>query len=550
MPHTFSSKTRELSIRQMATESMDLVVVGGGITGAGIALDAASRGLTVALIEKNDFAFGTSSRSTKLIHGGLRYLKQLEFGLVKEVGSERAIVHRLAPHLVIPEKMLLPLYEKRGMGYWLASLGLKIYDWLAGVKQQDRRVMLTRGQTLRAEPLLKPEDVKGGAIYAEYRTDDARLTIEIIKTANSKGAIIANYCRVTDFVYAENRVAGVQVTDLITGNTFTVKANTVVNAAGPWVDELRELNHSIKTKRLHLTKGVHLVVSHNKFPIKQAIYFDVDDGRMIFAIPRGRTTYIGTTDTNYNGSKDDVLTTLGDLTYIVNATNRTFPKVGLTINDIESSWAGLRPLIHEDGKSASELSRKDEIFESETGLISIAGGKLTGYRKMAERIVDRVVSTSFPQLKIKCFTESIPFSGAQFRNYDEVRNYKGSLLIQLSVLHLADHVNYLVANYGKQCDLILERLRTNLEKDTDVALLKAELWYCLEYEMVLTPEDFLVRRTGMLYFDLPRLQKAKEVVFLEFKSFFNWSSNDLGIARERLEKLILQATQFLPSNNP
>ncbi len=538
MPLTFSSKTRELSIRYMATESMDLVVIGGGITGAGIALDAASRGLSVALIEKSDFAFGTSSRSTKLIHGGLRYLKQLEFGLVKEVGSERAIVHRLAPHLVIPEKMLLPLYEKRGMGYWLASLGLKIYDWLAGVKQQDQRVMLTRGQTLRAEPLLKPEDVKGGAIYAEYRTDDARLTIEIIKTANGKGAMIANYCQVTDFTYTDNQVSGVRVTDLLTGHTFTVKATTVVNAAGPWVDELRELNHSQKNKRLHLTKGVHVVVPHNKFPIKQAIYFDVDDGRMIFAIPRGRTTYIGTTDTNYNGSKDDVLTTLGDVTYIINATNRTFPKVELTINDIESSWAGLRPLIHEDGKSASELSRKDEIFESETGLISIAGGKLTGYRKMAERIVDRVVSTSFPQIKIKCFTESIPFSGAQFRNYDEVKNYKGNLLIQLRVLNLAGHVNYLVANYGKQCDTILDRLRANLEKDTDIALVKAELWHCLEYEMVLTPEDFLVRRTGMLY------------LLLEFSTFFSWSSSELDVARKRLEKVILQATHFLPSNNP
>ncbi len=550
MPLAFSSKTRELSIRYMATESMDLVVIGGGITGAGIALDAASRGLTVALIEKNDFAFGTSSRSTKLIHGGLRYLKQLEFGLVKEVGSERAIVHRLAPHLVIPEKMLLPLYEKRGMGYWLTSLGLKIYDWLAGVKQQDRRVMLTRAQTLRAEPLLKPEDVKGGAIYAEYRTDDARLTIEIMKTANGKGAMIASYCQVTDFTYTDSRVSGVQVTDLLTGNSFTIKAIAVVNAAGPWVDELRELNHSKKNKRLHLTKGVHVVVSHNKFPIKQAIYFDVDDGRMIFAIPRGRTTYIGTTDTSYSGSKEDVLTTLDDVTYIINATNRTFPKVGLKINDIESSWAGLRPLIHEDGKSASELSRKDEIFESETGLISIAGGKLTGYRKMAERIVDRVVSAGFTQIKIKCFTESIPFSGAQFRKYDEVKNYKGSLLIQLRVLNLAAYVNYLVANYGKHCDTILDRLKANLEKDTDIALVKAELWYCLEYEMVLTPEDFLVRRTGMLYFDLPRLHKVKEVVFLEFQSFFNSSSNDLGIARERLEKLILQATQFLPSNNP
>jgi glycerol-3-phosphate dehydrogenase len=293
-----------------------------------------------------------------------------------------------------------------------------------------------------------------------------------------------------------------------------------------------------------------VVVPNNRFPIKQAIYFDVDDGRMIFAIPRERTTYIGTTDTTYQGSKEEVLTTQEDAAYIINATNRTFPNLELTINDIESSWAGLRPLIHEDGKSASELSRKDEIFVSETGLISIAGGKLTGYRKMAERIVDQVVSTSFPQIKVKCFTDSIPFSGAQFKNYDEVKNYKASLLIQLSVLNLAGHVNYLVANYGKQCDTILDRLRANLEKDTDIALVKAELWHCLEYEMVLTPEDFLVRRTGMLYFDLPRLQKVKEVVFLEFQSFFNWSSNDLGIARERLEKLILQSTQFSPSNKP
>lgn len=546
----FSARTRELSIHNLATQTVDLVVVGGGITGAGIALDAASRGLTVALIEKNDFAFGTSSRSTKLIHGGLRYLKQLEFGLVKEVGSERAIVHRLAPHLVIPEKMLLPLYEKRGMGYWLASVGLKIYDWLAGVRQQDRRVMLTRGQTLRTEPLLKPEDVKGGAIYAEYRTDDARLTTEIVKTAHGKGAIIANYCQVTGFVYAENQVAGVHVTNLLRGNTFTIKATIVVNAAGPWVDELRELNYSKKNKRLHLTKGVHVVVPHNKFPIKQAIYFDVDDGRMIFAIPRGRTTYIGTTDTSYQGSKEEVLTTLEDATYIINATNRTFPKAELTISDIESSWAGLRPLIHEDGKSASELSRKDEIFVSETGLISIAGGKLTGYRKMAERIVDLVVSTRFPQNKVKCFTDTIPFSGAQFRNYDEVKNYRGSLLIQLRVLNLAGYVNYLVANYGKYCDVILDRLKANLEKDTDIALLRAELWYCLEYEMVLTPEDFLVRRTGLLYFDLPRLQKFKDVVLRDFQSFFNWSSVEFDMAQKRLERIILQATQFLPSNIP
>src|ERR1700754_2359350 len=199
----FSHTTRTTLIQRLQSEQFDLLVIGGGITGAGIALDAASRGLTTALVEKHDFAFGTSSRSTKLIHGGLRYLKQLEFGLGREVGSERAVFHHLAPHLVLPEKMLLPLYEKRGFGSILTSFGLKLYDWLAGVKPEDQRRMLTRKQTLKAEPLLQPSDIKGGAIYAEYRTDDARLTIEIIKSAFRNGAMPVNYCVVTNFIYQD-----------------------------------------------------------------------------------------------------------------------------------------------------------------------------------------------------------------------------------------------------------------------------------------------------------------------------------------------------------
>src|SRR5258706_11886424 len=203
-----STQRRASIIHNLNTGVYDLLVIGGGITGAGIALDAATRGLKTGLIEKKDFAFGTSSRSTKLIHGGLRYLKQLEFGLVKEVGSERAVVHKLAPHLVIPEKMLLPLYEKRGLGSTLTSVGLKLYDWLAGVKPEDQRKMLTRKQTLRQEPLLNPQDVKGGAIYAEYRTDDARLTIEIIKEASKHGAILSNYCEAMDFIYTDGKISG------------------------------------------------------------------------------------------------------------------------------------------------------------------------------------------------------------------------------------------------------------------------------------------------------------------------------------------------------
>jgi glycerol-3-phosphate dehydrogenase len=194
----------------------------------------------------------------------LRYLKQLEFALVKEVGSERAIVHKLVPHLVVPEKMLLPLYEKRGLGYWLASVGLKIYDWLAGVKPEDQRKMLTKLQTITTEPLLKPDDIKGGAIYAEYRTDDARLTIEIAKTAFAKGATLLTYMQATEFEYTNGQVTAVKVKDTLDGSTFTISTRSVVNAAGPWVDDLRELNHSKEFKYLHLTKGVHIVVPFHR----------------------------------------------------------------------------------------------------------------------------------------------------------------------------------------------------------------------------------------------------------------------------------------------
>lgn len=521
----------------------DLLVIGGGITGAGIALDAASRGLKTALVEKNDFSFGTSSRSTKLIHGGLRYLKQLEFGLVKEVGSERAVVHRLAPHLVVPEKMLLPLYEKRGFGSLLTSFGLKLYDWLAGVKPEDQRKMLTKSQTHGYEPLLRKDEVKGGAIYAEYRTDDARLTIEIVKTAARHGAQVMNYCKVTDFTYEGGKITGVKASDEFGGDEFIIQAKAVVSATGPWVDELREIDRSKTGKYLHLTKGIHLVVAFEKLPVKQAIYFDVEDGRMIFAIPRGRTTYVGTTDTNYSGSIDEVGASREDAEYLIRAVNQTFPSVELTVNDIESSWAGLRPLIHEEGKSASELSRKDEIFESPSGLISIAGGKLTGYRKMAERVVDLAISNTFEGLNLKnCFTDKISLVTSGFENYDEVKSYRSFILERVQKLGLNGlYANYLVSNYGKQTDLILNDMKGG---DAERELALAELRFTFQHEMAMKPLDFIVRRTGILYFYKNRIAHIKETVLNEFRGHFGWSTERMQFETKNLETAILEVTNF------
>lgn len=536
-----ASKNRQILLDKLAQEKFDLLLIGGGITGAGIALDAASRGLKVALVEKQDFAQGTSSRSTKLIHGGLRYLKQGELKLVKEVGSERAIVHKNAPHLVIPEKMLLPLIDRGNYGKLATSFGLWVYDVLAGVKGDDRRKMLTKAKTLEKEPLLNPETLKGGGFYAEYRTDDARLTLEVIKTASNYGAVCANHCESVQLLYNDERVTGITAKDQLTNRTFSIQADYVVNATGPWVDTIRKEDNSLKGKRLHLTKGVHLVVNRQKLPLQQSLYFDVPDGRMIFAIPRGKITYIGTTDTNYQGTLEEPVTTLEDAQYLLSSINETFPSINLTLDDIESSWAGLRPLIHQDGKSPSELSRKDEIFESVSGLLSIAGGKLTGYRKMAQRIVDLI--TDKMNRKEKCQTKTIAINGGDFASAQKVNEYIQQVSQQLQTEGLDAYVaEYLVSTYGTQTQAVialynqLKAVQGN-EKPSLLIVL-AELHFCLKNEAIFTLDDFFNRRTGRLYFDIQSVKELAEPIAQEMQIQLGWTEAILQQNRINLQQLM------------
>jgi glycerol-3-phosphate dehydrogenase len=544
----FSFFNRERITNDLQATEFDLLIIGGGITGSGIALDAASRGMKVALIEKNDFASGTSSKSTKLIHGGLRYLKQFDFWLVKEVGIERAIVHKLAPHLVIPEKMILPLIDGGTYGSWLTSVGLKVYDILASVEGKDKRKMLTKKEALEKEPLLPKNILNGAGYYAEYRTDDARLTIEVLKTALDYSAKIINYTAAKEFIYEDNRVVGAKVKDTLSGNEFNIKAKYVVNACGPWVDELRQINHSKIGKRLHLTKGVHLVVAHDKLPVKQSVYFDVPDGRMMFAIPRGKVTYFGTTDTNYQKDKNHVNTTLVDAMYLISAVNNMFPEINLSLEDVQSSWAGLRPLIHEEGKSASELSRKDEIFVSDTELISIAGGKLTGYRKMAERIVDLVTKKhkrrfekEFDNIK----TEEIVLSGGTFKDSSEVKSYTDAIYNRIAEVDFSDKdAEYLVYNYGKQTDLILKKFDELTDENQQEKMIKAEVWFTVNYEMACTPTDFFMRRTGRLFFDKPSVDLYKNLVMTAFISHFKWGEKTAAKHLNELDEKISLASSF------
>lgn len=524
----------------------DLIVIGGGVTGCGIALDAVSRGLKTLLIEKIDFASGTSSKSTKLIHGGLRYLKQLEIGLVKETGTERAIVHQLAPNLVHPEKMLLPIVKKGTFGKLSASLAISVYDFLAGVESKDKKQTLTGSKTLQDEPLLRSKLICSGIKYSEYRTDDARLTIELIKTAVSHGATAFNYCSFKDFIYNNGKIVGITCYDHLVDKEIEFESKFVVSATGPWVDQIRKVDQSLKGKSLHLTKGVHIVLPKEKLPIEQAVYFDVFDGRMVFAIPRGKVTYIGTSDTTYNFDLDRVLCSQNDVDYLIGALNRIFDlDEPLVSNDVISTWAGLRPLIHEDGKSPSELSRKDEIFESESGLISIAGGKLTGYRKMAQRIVD-LIQKKDPELsQNKCITKTLALHDDQYESYAEVLDDIKSLQKSNSDLTSYD-TWYIITTYGKNSWLIISKWRDvkATGKSTEEALIEAELWYGIQYESVARPDDFFTRRTGRLYFDIESVEENSKMIHDQMAAILSWSKSEQAEISSTSAQLLMDCTIF------
>jgi len=527
----FSAKYRQDIIRQMSNTQFDLLVIGGGITGAGIALDATARGLKVALIDMQDFAGGTSGRSTKLIHGGLRYLKQLEFKLVAEVGKEREIIHKNAPHLTRPEKMLLPIVKGGSMSKFAVRLGMWLYESLAGVKREETSEFLNKQDTLQAEPLLRKTGLVGGVLFYEYRTDDARLTLEIIKEAVNRGVMAINYARAFEFIYENECIRGANIRDQQSGESFVIRASHAVNATGPWVDELDELDKNSGAHKLHITKGVHIVLDRKRLPVKQSVYFDTFDNRMIFVIPRDKKTYIGTTDTFYKGDLLNPCVTQEDKNYLLKCVNDYFPTNNISTGDIESCWAGLRPLINKPGKEPSEISRKDEIFISGSGLIIIAGGKLTGYRKMAQRAVD-LVAQKIRQGGNKnigvCTTDRIRVSGGKMPK--ELAGFikdktKEGLALGLHETEARD----LIYRYGSNIDelyavIILLKDEPQGSADALPAVIKGQVRYAVEKEMCLTPSDFFIRRTGMLYFDRETVEKWSMAVTLYMQELLLWGN--------------------------
>lgn len=465
-------RNRSSLFQALAEETFDVAVIGGGITGAGIARDAAMRGLRVALLEARDFAAGTSSRSSKLVHGGLRYLAQGDMALVREAASERKAVAAIAPHLARSVRFVVTSRSRAGMAKFKA--GLWTYEKLGGIDADERHEMWDVKRLAAEEPHVRTEGLAGAVVFTEYVTDDGRLTLANIRSAKGHGAVVANYAQVTA-IGADH----VLVRDALTDKDVRVSARTIVNASGPWADSMRRLEDADSAPRLALSKGVHVVLNRTRLPITNTITMNARDKRGVFVVPRGPMAYLGTTDTFYSDSEYWPRITTDDIDYLLEAANDVFDVSPLTHRDVAGLWSGIRPLISQAGKSPSEISRRDEIMEGPLGMITIAGGKLTAYRRMAERIVDRVMSKL--SRSAACTTASEHLPGGDMP--------PAAMRSALSARGLNDEsIERLVLLYGSESTLVADGV-------------PSEVTHAVLKEGAVTLEDYWVRRSARAHFD-------------------------------------------------
>ncbi|MDY6878197.1 MAG: glycerol-3-phosphate dehydrogenase/oxidase [Chloroflexota bacterium] len=489
----FSAAIRRENVERLAQEDFDVLIVGGGITGVAVARDAALRGFRTALVEKDDFGSGTSSRSTRLIHGGFRYLEYGEFKLVFDACSERRVLRQIAPRLVRPLPFLYPLYRGQKPASWKLRAGMIAYDALSLFRNVQRHRWLRLSEVQRREPLVAGRGLLGVARYYDAQVDDARLTLMTAKAAHLHDAVMINHARMAGLMKSEGRVVGAHIVDEASGREVEARARLVVNATGIWTDSVRELDGQDAGPMIRPTKGIHLVIPRARLSSQHAVIFTVPcDGRHIFLIPWGDFALIGTTDTDYQGELENPATTLDDVEYLLEAVQRTFPGAQIKPDDIISTFAGLRPLVSAPG-NPSALSRGHKIVEHKSGLITIAGGKLTIHRLMGEQLADYIEKRLAQEFGVfaqsECRTKE-PLEGAQVGRVQAsgVDGPVGKHLVEA----YGDDVAWVLA-YAEENPNLGQRLVSGLP------YLMAEVLYAVQHEMALTLCDVLIRRTHVIY---------------------------------------------------
>ncbi len=474
------------NIEQFRKTTYDLLVIGGGINGAAIAHLAAKRGLKVALLEKGDLASGTSSKSTKLIHGGIRYLENFEVDLVYESLRERHIQLTVAPHLVKPLPFVIPVYKGDKRPLWMMQFGVFLYELLAGKYRVKPRKNLSREEVLRLEPGIEPKGLKGGVLYYDAQMDDARLCLENVLMAEKFGAHVANYVEVVSFVKENGRVAGVKAHDMLGIKEFEVRAKRVICASGPWTNELLRKDIPKAREKVRTTKGIHIVLKGEIS--KQAVLIgSQSDRRIFFVIPWMGNSLIGTTDTDYSESPDDVKVEQEDIDYLVRESKRVFPSVDLSPKNILATFAGLRPLIRQGG-SPRKVSRKHLFYTSQSGVIFVVGGKYTTYRKVAEDCLNRIHRI---------------YEKESFSLYGSGAIPETAEVVAARVGLEREVVQSLMDIYGvryKDVLKLVEKDPSLKEKVSDSpCVIKAQLVYSVETEMARTVEDITDRRLSLVF---------------------------------------------------
>jgi glycerol-3-phosphate dehydrogenase len=491
------------TLGQLTLQPADLLVIGGGINGAGIARDAAMRGLRTILVEQNDLGSGTSSRSSRLIHGGLRYLEQGEFGMVLEANRERRTLRRIAPHLVWPLPFVFPVHRGDRVTRWRLAAGMLLYDALALFRNVRAHRMLGKRGMLEAEPMLRDRGLLGGARYYDAQCDDARLVVATARSAIHQGALVSNYMAVTGLERTAGRVVGAQLEDRLTGERGVIRASVVVNASGPWADQVRRLEDAGAAPLLQPTKGVHVVVDRGRIDHREAVAFTSPiDGRVMFVLPWGDLSYRGTTDTDTLEPPDDLRVTGDDVVYLLRSVNSRFPSARLGVEDVRASWAGLRPLlVDRDKLFTSKRSREHEIVHGSGGMLTLVGGKLTTYRSIAAEVVDQAMRElrhrdGRPR-HAEARTDMEPLPGGETADLSQFRDRGLELGIPaVSIEHLLRHYGTEAAgifNLGGADRRLFRRLVP------DHPAIEAEVVHAVRRELAQTVEDVLVRRFHQYY---------------------------------------------------
>lgn len=546
-----TAAARAAYLQRLGQEQFDVLVIGGGITGAGVALDAASRGYRVALVEKADFASGTSSKSTKLAHGGIRYLPQFDFPMIQEGVVERGLMVRHAPFLVRPQPFVIPVYEHMrwpsslpvrpptdfGLAFVL-DLGLWMYDLMAGWLNIGRHKRISSQETLRRAPKLRRQGLKKALLYYDAQTNDAQLTITVLRTAAQFGAVVTNYSRVTGFTRANGKLTGAVVCDVLTNQEVSISARHIINATGVFAEQVVALTGDESKAGVEPSKGIHLVVARERLGISDTavVLPETEDGRILYVIPWQSRAIIGTTDTG-SGNLDDPQANPEDIAYLLKHVNE-YLEVNLTSEDILSVYAGYRPLVKSRGARAAELSRTHVVLQEVNGMVTIVGGKLTTYRRMAQDTVD--VLAKRDGMPISHPTRRLLLAGAI-----GWRNAKREIEARGRLLGLApDIIEHLEFNYGGNARSILDLIEEEKEKSlserlvSDLPYIRAEVVYACRAEMAMTLEDMLARRTRIILEDGTRGAGVAPEVAAIMARELGWSSDQTHAQVEQYRALV------------